>query len=217
VFIPTTDLIFYCLGSGEYDEMAREWPQRAAQRSLQRAAQGRGVRRAPQGAPRLPAAAPALRRPPPTPAPAAAPAVAELLRLVIAAIRKTVGKPPTESVLFEKYAKLALVVDEVVSEVGVAGVRGRVAVWWACVDVCGWAGGGWVKGGAAGTAAAAAAACKWLLLRVPQRGPAAVARREPATPAAGPAPRQLLPSGPGSPAPAALPSTAARCPRPCRA
>jgi hypothetical protein len=25
VFIPTTDLIFYCLGTGEYDEMAREW------------------------------------------------------------------------------------------------------------------------------------------------------------------------------------------------
>jgi hypothetical protein len=25
VLIPTTDLVFYALGCGEYDEMAREW------------------------------------------------------------------------------------------------------------------------------------------------------------------------------------------------
>ena len=64
VFIPTTDLVFYALGSGEYDEMA----------------------------------------------------LSGVLRVVMMAIADSLGKPPTESVLFEKYGRVAVIVDEVITE-----------------------------------------------------------------------------------------------------
>eukprot|EP00878_Enallax_costatus_P009152 GHUV01009566.1.p1 GENE.GHUV01009566.1~~GHUV01009566.1.p1 ORF type:complete len:152 (+),score=21.14 GHUV01009566.1:634-1089(+) len=64
VFIPTMDLVFCALGSGEYDEMA----------------------------------------------------LSNVLRVIMIAIADTVNKPPTESVMFEKYARIASVIDEVVNE-----------------------------------------------------------------------------------------------------
>lgn len=64
VLIPTTDLVFYALGSGEYDEMA----------------------------------------------------LSGVLRVIMIAIADVVGKPPTESVFFEKYSRIACVIDEVVNE-----------------------------------------------------------------------------------------------------
>ncbi|WIA16874.1 hypothetical protein OEZ86_014067 [Tetradesmus obliquus] len=64
VLIPTMDLVFYALGSGEYDEMA----------------------------------------------------LSGVLRVVMISIADVVGKPPTESVFFEKYARIASVIDEVVNE-----------------------------------------------------------------------------------------------------
>eukprot|EP00877_Chromochloris_zofingiensis_P011951 jgi/Chrzof1/7009/Cz02g07150.t1 len=64
VLIPATDLVFYALGSGEYDEMA----------------------------------------------------LASLLRVIMLAIADVVGKPPTESVFFEKYARICVVIDEVINE-----------------------------------------------------------------------------------------------------
>ncbi len=44
-------------------------------------------------------------------------AVSGLLRVVMVAIADVVGKPPTESVFFEKYARICVVVDEVINEV----------------------------------------------------------------------------------------------------
>lgn len=64
VLIPTTDLVFYALGSGEYDEMA----------------------------------------------------LSGVLRVIMIAIADVVGKPPTESVFFEKYSRIACVIDEVLNE-----------------------------------------------------------------------------------------------------
>jgi hypothetical protein len=42
-------------------------------------------------------------------------------------IAEVVGKPPTESVFFEKYARICVVVDEVVNEVGAGTGGGAVA------------------------------------------------------------------------------------------
>ncbi|KAI8465929.1 MAG: Zeta2-COP [Monoraphidium minutum] len=64
VLVPTTDLVFYALGCGEYDEMA----------------------------------------------------LSGVLRVVMLSIAEVVGKPPTEGVFFEKYARISVVVDEVVNE-----------------------------------------------------------------------------------------------------
>ncbi|KAF8065736.1 tstD [Scenedesmus sp. PABB004] len=70
VLIPTMDLVFYALGSGEYDEMA----------------------------------------------------LSGVLRVIMIAIADVVGKPPTESVFFEKYARIAAVIDEVINEGMLEGV-----------------------------------------------------------------------------------------------
>lgn len=43
--------------------------------------------------------------------------VASLLRVIMLAIADVVGKPPTESVFFEKYARICVVIDEVINEV----------------------------------------------------------------------------------------------------
>lgn len=40
-----------------------------------------------------------------------------VLRVIMISIADVVGKPPTESVFFEKYARIASVIDEVVNEV----------------------------------------------------------------------------------------------------
>jgi hypothetical protein len=64
VFIPTTDLVFYAMGSGEYDEMA----------------------------------------------------LSGVIRVMMIAISDMMGKPPTESVFFEKYSRIACVIDEIVNE-----------------------------------------------------------------------------------------------------
>lgn len=64
VLIPENDVVFYCLSSGEYDELA----------------------------------------------------TSELLRLIVTALSRTIGKPPTESVIFQNYAKVCLVVDEIINE-----------------------------------------------------------------------------------------------------
>lgn len=48
---------------------------------------------------------------------AAPAAVSGLLRVIMHAIQYTCGKPPTESVMFEKYARICAVVDEVINEV----------------------------------------------------------------------------------------------------
>ena len=37
------------------------------------------------------------------------------------AIATVIGKPPTESVFFEKYARICTVIDEILYEVGLAG------------------------------------------------------------------------------------------------
>lgn len=47
----------------------------------------------------------------------AAIAVSNVLRVIMIGIAETVNKPPTESVMFEKYARIASVIDEVVNEV----------------------------------------------------------------------------------------------------
>ncbi|GBF99324.1 hypothetical protein Rsub_11736, partial [Raphidocelis subcapitata] len=39
-----------------------------------------------------------------------------VLRVVMLSIAEAVGKPPTEGVFFEKYGRIAVVVDEVVNE-----------------------------------------------------------------------------------------------------
>jgi hypothetical protein len=44
-------------------------------------------------------------------------AVSGVLRVIMISIADVVGKPPTESVFFEKYARIASVIDEVVNEV----------------------------------------------------------------------------------------------------
>lgn len=43
--------------------------------------------------------------------------VSGILRVIMLAINHVVGKPPTESVLFEKYARIAVIIDEVINEV----------------------------------------------------------------------------------------------------
>lgn len=43
-------------------------------------------------------------------------AVSGVLRVIMVAIADSLGKPPTESVVFERYARVAAVVDEVVNE-----------------------------------------------------------------------------------------------------
>ena len=48
-------------------------------------------------------------------------AVSGIMRVIILAIEAVVGKPPTESVFFEKYARIATVIDEVIDEVGGEG------------------------------------------------------------------------------------------------
>lgn len=53
-------------------------------------------------------------------------AVSGVLRVIMIAIADVVGKPPTESVFFEKYSRIACVIDEVLNEVSVGG--------------CGWVG-----------------------------------------------------------------------------
>lgn len=62
-FMPVADVVFYLLGSGEYDEIG----------------------------------------------------LVEVLRTIIQALREVLGKP-TAAVLLDKYAKLCLVVDEVLNE-----------------------------------------------------------------------------------------------------
>jgi hypothetical protein len=47
--------------------------------------------------------------------------VSGVLRVVMLSIADVVGKPPTESVFFEKYARICVVVDEVINEVAAAG------------------------------------------------------------------------------------------------
>jgi hypothetical protein len=44
-------------------------------------------------------------------------AVSGVLRVIMIAISDVVGKPPTESVFFEKYSRIACVIDEVLNEV----------------------------------------------------------------------------------------------------
>lgn len=44
-------------------------------------------------------------------------AVAEAIRAIVAGLKDNLKKQPTESLLFEHYSKLVLVVDEVVDEV----------------------------------------------------------------------------------------------------
>ena len=44
-------------------------------------------------------------------------AVSGVLRVVMLSIAEVVGKPPTESVFFEKYGRISVVIDEVVNEV----------------------------------------------------------------------------------------------------
>mmetsp|Transcript_11180 Transcript_11180/g.24075 ORF Transcript_11180/g.24075 Transcript_11180/m.24075 type:complete len:151 (-) Transcript_11180:781-1233(-) len=63
-FIPCGDLVFYLLGTGEYDELA----------------------------------------------------CAEALRSIIGVLRDVTGKTPSSSLLLDKYARLCLVVDEVINE-----------------------------------------------------------------------------------------------------
>jgi hypothetical protein len=45
--------------------------------------------------------------------------VSGVLRVVMIAIADLVGRPPTEAVFFEKYARIACVIDEVINEVRV--------------------------------------------------------------------------------------------------
>lgn len=40
-----------------------------------------------------------------------------VLRVLMLSIAEVIGKPPTESVFFEKFARIAVVVDEVINEV----------------------------------------------------------------------------------------------------
>lgn len=64
VFVPQLDLVFYCMGSGEYDESA----------------------------------------------------LAEVITTVMASLKDILGRPPTESSMFEKYTRLVVVLDEVIDE-----------------------------------------------------------------------------------------------------
>lgn len=41
-----------------------------------------------------------------------------VLRVIMIAIADVVGKPPAEAVFFEKYSRIACVIDEVLNEVG---------------------------------------------------------------------------------------------------
>jgi hypothetical protein len=144
--IPTTDLVFYALGSGEYDEMACEW--RGDSSSRQQGPGGHlhsdeqrqsGV--ADGFACNMPArlvrdqhtilmrCASSAGNPLlllPLLLVCALCAVSGVLRVIMIAIADVVGKPPTESVFFEKYSRIACVIDEVLNEV-------RVSVW-----VVGW-------------------------------------------------------------------------------
>jgi len=44
--------------------------------------------------------------------------VSGVIRVMMIAISDMMGKPPTESVFFEKYSRIACVIDEIVNEVG---------------------------------------------------------------------------------------------------
>jgi hypothetical protein len=55
-------------------------------------------------------------------------AVSGILRVIMHAIHHTCGKPPTESTIFEKYARVAAVIDEVVNEVRARARMGRLCM-----------------------------------------------------------------------------------------
>jgi hypothetical protein len=62
--VPVTDLVFFAMGSGEYDE----------------------------------------------------PALADVLDTVIASVRDALGRPATEALLTDKFARFAVLVDEIINE-----------------------------------------------------------------------------------------------------
>lgn len=141
MFIPTMDLVFYALGSGEYDEMARKqfgpslrnsrhvqqkFRQLAGAEPLgtpalmdryQHSEQTVALRQASHGMKcrQLCAAAQHVLT---SMLLSLCVAVSNVLRVIMIAIADTVNKPPTESVMFEKYARIASVIDEVINEVG---------------------------------------------------------------------------------------------------
>ncbi len=84
------DIVYYALGTGDYTELARALLGRDLAHRPCTAILFRSVRRS---------------------------AVAEALRHLAAALREAMRKPPTEALLLDHYARLCLVVDEVVHEV----------------------------------------------------------------------------------------------------
>jgi len=67
--------------------------------------------------------------------------VSGVVRVVMLSIAEVVGKPPTEGVFFEKYARISVVIDEVVNEgmleavdrdVVRKGTKGKVGVGGGC-------------------------------------------------------------------------------------
>ena len=76
VFIPCSDLVFYLMGSGEYDELA----------------------------------------------------CAEILRATIQVLKDVLGKTPSAALLFDKYTKLCVVMDEIINEVRHHNILGGMVV-----------------------------------------------------------------------------------------
>ena len=122
--IPSGDLLFFALGTGEYSELACEWCGCGRHGGLAHSSAPPLAAASTAAAPHAPVCrhrlAPLPTHLPPRPTPLLLPpVVAEVLRAIIAAYRELFKAASlTDGVLLSNYALAVLVVDEVCKEVG---------------------------------------------------------------------------------------------------